>query len=150
MSMDQSRDTEGNIEFAVESMENVSAAETDQKQVLLVDDDPLVVKILKDPLRRAGYDVRIASHGLEALQKVKEKRPDLIILDILMPLLDGFKVARLLKFDKRYKDIPIIVLTSRATAGERKMGEQVGADEFLYKPFRLPQVMGVVQRYLNA
>ena len=94
--------------------------------------------------------MNVAFHGLEALKKVKEQRPDLIILDILMPLLDGFKVARLLKFDKRFKDIPIIVLTSRATEGERKMGEQVGANEFLFKPFRLPRVLELVQRYLNA
>jgi len=150
MSMERSSGMEGSIEFAIDSVEDVATTENGQKQILVVDDDPLVVKILKEPLKRAGYDVRVASHGLEALQKVKERRPDLIILDILMPLLDGFKVARLLKFDKRYKDIPIIVLTSRATAGERKIGEQVGADEFLYKPFRLPQVMTVVQKYLNA
>jgi CheY-like chemotaxis protein len=121
-----------------------------KKQVLVVDDDPLVLKILKDPLQRAGYDVRLAAHGLEALQKVKESQPDLIILDILMPLLDGFKVARFLKFDKRFKSIPIIVITSRATEGERKMGEQVGANEFVYKPFRIPQVLDVVDRYLGA
>ncbi|RKY77949.1 two-component system response regulator [candidate division KSB1 bacterium] len=121
-----------------------------KKKVLVVDDDPLVVRVLQEPLKKAGYEVEVASHGLEALQKVKEKRPDLIILDILMPLMDGFKVARFLKFDKRFKDIPIIVLTSRATEGERKMGEKVGANEFLYKPFRLPHVLDVVQRYLNA
>jgi len=121
-----------------------------KKKVLVVDDDPLVVRVLQEPLKQAGYEVEVASHGLEALQKVKEKRPDLIILDILMPLMDGFKVARFLKFDKRFKDIPIIVLTSRATEGERKMGEKVGANEFLYKPFRLPHVLDVVQRYLNA
>ncbi len=121
-----------------------------RKQVLVVDDDPLIVKILKEPLERLGFDVEMASNGLEALNKVKLCRPDLIVLDILMPLLDGFKTARLLKFDKRYKDIPIIVLTSRATEGERKMGADVGADEFLFKPFRVPQVLEVVQRYLNA
>ena len=121
-----------------------------QKQVLIVDDDPLIVKILKDPLERAGYQVRVATHGLEALQFVKASQPDLIILDILMPLLDGFKTARILKFDKRFRNIPIIVLTSRATEGERKIGEQVGADEYLYKPFRPPQVLDTVKRYLNA
>lgn len=121
-----------------------------KKNILVVDDDPLIQKILRDPLERAGYHVKVASHGLEALQVVKDQRPDLIILDILMPMLDGFKTARLLKFDKRFKDIPIIVLTSRATEGERKMGENVGANEFLYKPFRLPQVLDVVKRYLNA
>jgi CheY-like chemotaxis protein len=121
-----------------------------KKNILVVDDDPLIQKILRDPLEKAGYNVKVASHGLEALQVVKNQRPDLIILDILMPMLDGFKTARLLKFDKRFKDIPIIVLTSRATEGERKMGENVGANEFLYKPFRLPQVLDVVSRYLNA
>jgi CheY-like chemotaxis protein len=139
-----------NAEKTAQNAHQARDSTNGRKRVLVVDDDPLVVKILRDPLERAGYDVNVASHGLEALKKVKEKRPDLIILDILMPLLDGFKVARLLKFDKRFKDIPIIVLTSRATEGERKMGEQVGANEFLYKPFRLPQVLDVVQRYLNA
>jgi two-component system, OmpR family, alkaline phosphatase synthesis response regulator PhoP len=121
-----------------------------KKQVLVVDDDPMVVKVLRDSLERVGYRVRTAYHGLEALQVVKDQRPDLIILDILMPMLDGFKVARILKFDKRFQSIPIVVLTSRATEGERKMGQQVGADEFLFKPFRLPQVLDVVNRYLNA
>jgi chemosensory pili system protein ChpA (sensor histidine kinase/response regulator) len=121
-----------------------------KKQILVVDDDPLIARLLKEPLEKAGFSVKVASHGLEALQTVKDRRPDLIILDILMPMLDGFKTARLLKFDKRFKEIPIIVLTSRATEGERKIGEQVGANEFLLKPFRLPQVLEVVKRYLNA
>jgi CheY-like chemotaxis protein len=134
----------------IDSAGSVSESRVVRKQVLIVDDDPMVVKVLRDPLERAGYDVDVAFHGLEALKKVKEKQPDLIILDILMPLLDGFKVARLLKFDKRFRDIPIIVLTSRATEGERKMGEQVGANEFMYKPFRLPMILDTVQRYLDA
>jgi len=129
------------------SKENVNNG---HKEILIVDDDPMVVKSLRDPLKRAGYHVIVATHGLEALQVVKEKKPDLIILDILMPMLDGFRTTRLLKFDSRYKDIPIIVLTSRATEGERKMGEMVGADEFLYKPFRSPQMLTMVQRYLNG
>ena len=150
MRMEKSNEEKSAINFSDNSHEETALGSNGKKKVLVVDDDPLVVKILRGPLLKAGYDVDVASQGLEALQKVKEKRPDLIILDILMPLLDGFKVARFLKFDKRFKDIPIIVLTSRATEGERKMGKQVGADEFLYKPFRIPQVMDVVQRYLNA
>ena len=150
MSVDGVVDRDMEIDVAPESVIESENSGNVKKEVLVVDDDPLVVKILREPLERAGYNVNVASHGLEALKKVKERRPDLIILDILMPFLDGFKVARLLKFDKRFKDIPIIVLTSRATEGERKMGEQVGADEFLYKPFRLPQVLDVVHRYLNA
>ena len=150
MKMEKSNEEKSVINFSDDSYEETALGSNGKKKVLVVDDDPLVVKILRGPLLKAGYDVDVASQGLEALEKVKEHRPDLIILDILMPLLDGFKVARFLKFDKRFKDIPIIVLTSRATEGERKMGKQVGADEFLYKPFRIPQVMDVVQRYLNA
>lgn len=136
------------VDFLADALQTTE--DTEQKKVLVVDDDPLVVKILKDSLQRSGYQVNTAYHGLEALQAVKETKPDLIILDILMPMMDGFKVARILKFDKRFKSIPIVVLTSRATEGERKMGQQVGADEFLFKPFRLPQVLDVVGRYLNA
>ena len=121
-----------------------------KKCVLVVDDDPLVVRVLSGPLKSAGFNVRTAAHGLEALEKVKQLIPDLIILDILMPLLDGFKVERFLKFDSRFKDIPIIVLTSRATVGEREMGKKVGANEFIFKPFKLPQVMKMVQKYLHA
>ena len=148
--MEMEKETKAKSDLTVEDFQNNNVRSDGKKQVLVVDDDPLVVKILKEPLQKEGFHVRVACHGLEALKEVKESRPDLIILDILMPMLDGFKTARLLKFDKRYKDIPIIVLTSRATEGERKMGEQVGADEFLYKPFRLPNVLSIVKRYLNA
>lgn len=150
MSMERNKELENSVGVAEESFMGVREGYQAKKHILVVDDDPLVVKILKEPLERVGYKVNVARQGLEALQRVKEQRPDLIILDILMPLMDGFKVARFLKFDKRYKDIPIIVLTSRATEGERKMGEKVGANEYLYKPFRLPHVMTVVQRYMNA
>ena len=79
-----------------------------KKEILIVDDDPLVIKLLQAPLQKAGYQVKVADQGLKALDMVKKNPPDLILLDILMPMLDGFKVTRLLKFDKRYKDIPII------------------------------------------
>ncbi len=138
------------VEIADEKAMPHETEKSAPKQVLIVDDDPLIIKILREPLERAGYKVRVATHGLEALQFVKASKPDLIILDILMPLLDGFKTARILKFDKRFRNIPIIVLTSRATEGERKIGEQVGANEYLYKPFRPPQVLDTVKRYLNA
>ena len=121
-----------------------------QKRVLVVDDDPVIVRTLRAYLERAGYLVTEAHHGLEALQRVKENKPDLILLDVLMPMLDGFKVARMLKFDKNYKDIPIIVLTSRATEAEREIGKKVGADEYLCKPYKISHVLNVVGNYLGA
>lgn len=120
-----------------------------KKNVLVVDDDPVLVKTLQTYLERAGYRVQVAYHGLEALQRVKAQKPDIILLDVLMPMLDGFKVARMLKFDKNTKDIPIIVLTSRATQGERDIGKKVGADEYLIKPYKISQVLSLVAGYLN-
>ena len=121
-----------------------------KKEVLVVDDDPVLVKTLKAYLERAGYLVNEASHGLEALQRVKERKPDLILLDVLMPMLDGFKVTRMLKFDKKYSDIPIIVLTSRATEAEKDIGKKVGADEYLCKPYKISDVLSMVSNYLNV
>ncbi len=121
-----------------------------KKEVLVVDDDPVLVKTLRVYLERAGYRVNEASHGLEALQRVKERKPDLILLDILMPMMDGFKVARMLKFDNKFKDIPIIVLTSRATEAERKIGAKVGANEYLCKPYKISDVLNVVGNYLGT
>ena len=119
-----------------------------KKEVLVVDDDPVLVKTLKVYLEKAGYTVHEATHGLEALQRVKERKPDLILLDVLMPMLDGFKVTRMLKFDKNYSDIPIIVLTSRATDAEKDIGKQVGADEYLCKPYKISDVLAMVGNYL--
>lgn len=130
-------------------MEAVSTAAMHPKEVLVVDDDPMLVKTLRAYLLRAGYRVEVAKHGLEALQRVKQHKPDIILLDVLMPLLDGFKVARMLKFDKNTKDIPIIVITSRATENERNLGARVGADEYLTKPYKISHVLQVVARYLN-
>ena len=123
---------------------------TRKKTVLVVDDEPVLVKTLRLFLEREGYQVAVANHGLEALQKVKSDKPDLILLDVLMPKLDGFKVARMLKFDKKYKNLPIIVLTSRATEDERTIGEQVGADEYVCKPYKAPKVVSLVNSYLNV
>jgi len=130
-------------------MEAVSIAAMEPKEVLVVDDDPILVKTLRAYLLRAGYRVQVARHGLEALQRVKQHKPDIILLDVLMPMLDGFKVARMLKFDKNTKDIPIIVITSRATENERNIGQQVGADEYLLKPYKISHVLQVVASYLN-
>ncbi|MCK5147772.1 response regulator [bacterium] len=130
-------------------MEAVSTAAIEPKEVLVVDDDPILVKTLGAYLKRAGYRVRTASHGLEALQRVKAHKPDIILLDVLMPMLDGFKVARMLKFDRNTRDIPIIVITSRATENERNLGAQVGADEYMTKPYKISHVLQAVARHLN-
>src|SRR5678816_2950102 len=82
-------------------------------RVLVVDDEPDLVRILQFGLKAAGYEVESASDGQEGLKKAREMKPDIILLDLMLPKLDGYKVCRLLKFDERYKHIPIIILSAR-------------------------------------
>ncbi|MDD5691161.1 MAG: response regulator [Candidatus Omnitrophica bacterium] len=110
------------------------------KKILLVDDEPHIIMMLENRMKHAGYDVITASDGQEALVKAHKEKPDLIILDLMLPKLDGYKVCRMLKFDEKYKHIPIIMLSARAQEADKKMGETVGADGYITKPFE-PQVL---------
>ena len=90
-----------------------------------------------------------AYDGAEALSKVKNKKPDLIILDIMLPKINGYKVARLLKFDESYKNIPIIMLTAKTREKDIKLGEEMGADEYVTKPFDMDALVALVKKYLK-
>lgn len=104
-------------------------------QILVVDDDPAIVDILSRLLLREGYDVTTASNGIEALAKVGERQPDLILLDVMMPRMDGFTVCQRLKDDPRTALIPITMLTGRDDHDNHRRGIEAGADDFLAKPF---------------
>lgn len=112
----------------------------DKKKILLVDDEKDLVEMVTLRLKAYGYEVISAYDGQEALDKARREKPDLIILDILLPKLDGYKVSRMLKFDEKYKNIPIIMLTSRAREEDVKLGYETGADDYITKPFE-PQVL---------
>lgn len=96
--------------------------------------------MLKMRLQANGYEVITAYDGQEALEKVRNQNPDLIILDLMLPKMDGYKVCRMLKFDKKYKSIPIILFTALVQESDKEMGSQVGADAYIIKPFE-PQVL---------
>ncbi len=104
------------------------------KRILVVDDEKLIVTMLTDILQAHGFQVLTAQDGDEGLKLARSEQPDLIILDVMMPKLDGFKVARLLKFDRNFQHIPIIVLTAKAGAGDPQVSKTVGADVHLTKP----------------
>ncbi|HQO57990.1 MAG TPA: response regulator [Candidatus Omnitrophota bacterium] len=104
------------------------------KKILVVDDEPDFVHSLSLRLSNSGYQVVTAFDGLSALETAKRERPDLMVLDIMMPKLDGFNVCRMLKFDNKYKDMNVILLTARAGEETRRLGKQVGADACLTKP----------------
>jgi DNA-binding response OmpR family regulator len=105
------------------------------KKILVVDDEQDLVELIKMRLETNGYEVIVAYDGQQGLDKAKKQSPDLIILDLMIPKLDGYKICRMLKFDEKYKKIPIILFTARAQESDKKMGEEVGADAYITKPF---------------
>ena len=118
------------------------------KKVLIVDDEQDIVESLKFVLEAEEYECYTAFNGEDGLKTAKEIIPDLIILDIMMPKMNGYKISRLLKFDSKYKDIPIIMLTARSQEEDKLIGEETGANEYITKPFDLDFVVEKVKRSL--
>lgn len=110
------------------------------KKILLIDDELDIVKLVESRLKINGYEVVVALDGQEALEKAREEKPDLILLDLMLPKLSGYKVCRMLKFDEKYKHIPIIMFTARVQENDEKLGFEVGADAYITKPFK-PEVL---------
>jgi len=105
------------------------------KKILIVDDETFLVKVITDRLQANNYEVISAADGQEGLEKARTEKPDLIILDLMLPKMDGYQVCRMLKFDKRFQTVPIILFTARAQESDIKTGEEAGADAYLVKPF---------------
>jgi putative two-component system response regulator len=109
-------------------------------KILVVDDEPANRQVVSRMMKDLGYEVATATNGEEALEAVRDGRPDVILLDVNMPLLDGFEVCRRLKSDTATRLIPIVMLTGQATVEERVRGIDAGADDFLTKPFVLSEL----------
>jgi len=119
------------------------------KKILLVDDEVDLVETVRFPLEMEGYHVLVSYNGEDALNQARKENPDLILLDLMLPKLDGYKVCRLLKFDERYKHIPILMLTAKTQEKDKVLGMETGADEYITKPFEMDYLMEKVKEYLN-
>jgi DNA-binding response OmpR family regulator len=119
-------------------------------RILVVDDELDIVETLKYVLEANGHEVFEANDGMEGLDQARSIEPDVILLDVMMPKLDGYKVCRMLKFDSQYKDIPIVLLTARSGSQDLSIGEEVGADEYLTKPFDVEEVVTLIARLVNG
>jgi DNA-binding response OmpR family regulator len=114
--------------------------------ILVVDDDPHIVRLVSLYLRRAGYNVIPACNGAEALQKVREQAPDLVLLDIMLPGSNGLDLCRSLRL---YDEVPIVLLSARGTDIDKIMGLQSGADDYITKPFHPLELVARVQSVLR-
>jgi DNA-binding response OmpR family regulator len=119
------------------------------KKILVVDDEVDLVKTIQFALEAEGYKVLVSYNGEDALNQSRKENPDLILLDLMLPKLDGYKVCRLLKFDEQYKHIPILMLTAKTQQKDRLLGMETGANEYITKPFDMDELMEKVKSYLN-
>ncbi len=118
--------------------------------ILVVDDEPSILLSLQFLLQKAGYQVRTARDGEEALQAVEAATPDLILLDAMMPKRDGYDVCQSLRADPAYRDIPIIMLTAKGRDIERQKGLALGATDYVTKPFSTRELVETVRKHLGA
>ena len=116
------------------------------KTILVVDDEPQIAEIAGDYLRHAGFDVITAGDGARALEAARERRADLIVLDLALPIVDGIDVARAVR---RESEIPIIMLTARAQEEDRLRGLEIGADDYITKPFSPRELVARVRAVLR-
>ena len=120
------------------------------RTILVVDDERHIVRLVEVNLTRAGYDVDTAYDGVEALEKVAENLPDMIVLDVMMPRMDGFEVLKHLQSDAKYKDIPVIMLTAKAQDADIFKGWQSGVSSYLTKPFNPKELLVFVERIFQS
>ena len=120
-----------------------------KQKILIVEDEESLLKLESILLTSKGYDVRGVSNGQQALDAIEEDHPDLVLLDIMLPEIDGFEVCERIKGNPETKDIPVIMLTAKKSREDMARGEKVGADWYITKPFKSAMVIETIQRFLN-
>ncbi len=118
------------------------------KKILVVEDDALIRELDRINLEAAGFEVVLATDGFQGLEMARTENPALIVLDIMLPKMDGFKVCRILKFDDKYKHIPIIMLTARIQEVDKETGFKTGADGYMTKPFEPEELIKKINQIL--
>ena len=119
------------------------------KRILICDDDPVILRLLQVNLELEGYDVLLAHHGEHAIEVATAERPDLVILDIMMPKLDGYQTCERLKASDKTKEIPVVFLSAKAQQTDIERGKEFGVAEYLTKPFDPNDLIDVVERLIN-
>jgi len=118
------------------------------KRILVVEDQPDSRQIIRDMVAGADYEITEAENGEEALAAIAKQRPDLILMDIQLPIMDGYTATRLIKTDPALRSIPIIAVTSYALAVEEKKARAAGCDDYVTKPFSPRQLLAKIRQYM--
>lgn len=118
-------------------------------RILIVDDEPDLLSVLRFGLEAEGFDVLEASDGERGLDMARAERPDLLVLDLMLPRMDGYKVCRALKFDERYRRMPIFILSARTGETDRKLALELGADLFMTKPYEVRDLVARIRERLQ-
>jgi two-component system cell cycle response regulator DivK len=119
------------------------------KRILVVEDQPDNRQIIRDMLADTGYEIAEAENGEEALAAITKQRPDLILMDIQLPIMDGYAATRRIKTDPALKSIPVIAVTSYALSGEEKKAREAGCDDYVPKPYSPRQLLAKIRQYLT-
>ncbi len=120
-----------------------------KNKILVVDDEEITTELAKKFLERHGFEVICAYDGLTALETAISETPDLILLDVMLPKLDGFEVCRRLKSRKEFESIPILMFTAKGLSKDIKEGEEAGADEYIIKPFSGKALVATIKKHLK-
>ncbi|MDM8518414.1 response regulator [Anaerolineales bacterium HSG6] len=119
------------------------------KKILVVDDEVNIVVSLEFLVKRAGYELRTANNGEQALAQVAQFEPDLILLDVMMPKISGFEVCRRIRMNSAWQHIKIIMLTAKGREVEMTKGLDLGADAYVIKPFSTKELMAEIKKHLE-
>lgn len=119
------------------------------KKVLLVDDEEDLLETQRMFLEEKGYEVDIAKDGIEAMERVYEKKYDIILLDITIPEMDGYQVLRMIKNEPLYKDVPVIMVTAKTLKADKFRGFETGADGYLTKPYSPEELISMVNSFIK-
>lgn len=124
-------------------------AETPQR-VLVVDDEPIILRLLQVNLRLEGFEVVACSNGEDALRRIEQQPPDVAVLDVVLPGIDGFEVCRRLREAPATADVPVVMVTAQAQDEDRERGYALGVFEYVTKPFQPPALVAIVRAALAS
>ena len=119
----------------------------EEPRVLIVEDDKSTSRLMVTFISRMGYQIKVAEDGMEAMSILREWQPQLILADVMMPRLDGYRLCRMVKFDQRWKSIPLIHVTAKGGQDALSKSREVGADDLLRKPFNIQELQSILARY---